>query len=576
MPSSSERVAIYCRVSTARQLDGYSISIQKDRGTAFAKRKGFPVDYYVEQGSGADSTRPEFNRMLDDIRRGWIGKVWVINRDRLQRSDLDEVVQIRNFFEEHGIEVWINDELLSLNSPEALLADNMKAVIAKYVRDNIRRHVKTARVKAKEQGRLHASKMYGYDLKLNTQVGKNQWVLNEKEVIGIRYMFEKYHEGVSLNAISTGLNELGIKPKMSDFWNPVKVIKVMGNPEYFGLTERTTGEMIKSQIYPAIFAAAEFTDFKRSRTKREPAARQFRYSERLLTGVMKCRECGCPFYHRSLNESYVHINYKANCKISPKNIKINVLEPLFVFSYLMVFLLPEELQTFIAEKTKERFDGLEGESRLVEITRQEIESLKRTAGGLITKLTDPAFEALADQLSAALKKVSDDIRTKEGQILLTASEREDIEDDVLRIIEQFSDEALHSFEVGSDSQRRVILKDSLSEAVMTKEKEIRIDFVNGKRFIAHIPEFRGRRPDRGNEVRQIEIDMYFREEYQISLTLDCWNFEIIDIQHHGNQEPDEFRDAHWQNLVKSMPRFLTTHRDQVFRKTPVGLANSMN
>jgi len=562
-------LAIYCRVSTSKQLEGYSIPIQTDRGTEFAKKNRLAHRVYVEQGSGADISRIEFNRMLDDIRAGLVDKIWVINRDRLQRSDLDEVVWLRNFFEEHKVQLFINDELQNLDSPEALLADNMKAVIAKYVRDNIRRHVKTARAKAKDAGRFHANTMYGYDLKLNVTTGKKEWVINEKEAIGIRYMFDRYREGVSLNSISTSLNAMGIKPKRSDLWDPVKVIKIMGNPEYFGLTENVAGHMIKSQIYPAIFPEDEFFDFKNSRVKREPAARQFRHSEKLLTGIIKCRECGSPFYLRESAKSYTHIDYKKGCKLSPKNIRIDVLEPAFLFTYLMVFLSPDELLKFMEVKHVELYAGLEDEKRLIEITESEIEGLKKQAGGVIAKMTDARFESVADQLAEALSKVSEEIKAKEKLISENPIRRGNVEADLEKMVAAFQEDALHSFEISADALRRNLLKDSLESALMTNEKKMLVRYKNQKNFVIHMPEFRGHRKDRDNEIRSLDIDMYFDKEFQLSIQFDCWNFSILSMSYppreNASEENQTFFHEQQKSMIKQTPGFLSRHKNKLLR-----------
>ena len=64
---------IYIRVSSERQVKGYSLDGQKHYLAECAERRGMTVlDTYVEEGKSGKSIegRTEFQRMLDDIQSG--------------------------------------------------------------------------------------------------------------------------------------------------------------------------------------------------------------------------------------------------------------------------------------------------------------------------------------------------------------------------------------------------------------------------------------------------------------------------------------------------------------------------
>ena len=64
---------IYIRVSSERQVKGYSLDGQKHYLAECAERRGMAVlDTYVEEGKSGKSIegRTEFQRMLDDIQSG--------------------------------------------------------------------------------------------------------------------------------------------------------------------------------------------------------------------------------------------------------------------------------------------------------------------------------------------------------------------------------------------------------------------------------------------------------------------------------------------------------------------------
>ena len=65
-----QKCYIYMRVSTAMQIEGYSLEAQKDRLTKFAQFQDMEiVREYCDAGkSGKNITgRPEFSRMLQDV-----------------------------------------------------------------------------------------------------------------------------------------------------------------------------------------------------------------------------------------------------------------------------------------------------------------------------------------------------------------------------------------------------------------------------------------------------------------------------------------------------------------------------
>lgn len=67
------KVYIYTRVSTAMQIDGYSLEAQKSRMKAFADYNGYEIaGEYEDAGKSGKSIegRASFNQMMNDIKTG--------------------------------------------------------------------------------------------------------------------------------------------------------------------------------------------------------------------------------------------------------------------------------------------------------------------------------------------------------------------------------------------------------------------------------------------------------------------------------------------------------------------------
>lgn len=98
---------IYMRVSTAMQVDGYSLEAQKDRLTKFAEfQKMDIVREYCDAGkSGKNITgRPEFSQMLRDVAddRDGVDYILVFKLSRFGRNAAD-VLNSLQYIQDFGV-----------------------------------------------------------------------------------------------------------------------------------------------------------------------------------------------------------------------------------------------------------------------------------------------------------------------------------------------------------------------------------------------------------------------------------------------------------------------------------------
>jgi site-specific DNA recombinase len=88
----SKRAAIYCRVSTSKQEDNYSLASQLENCRRFAQDKGYECSdqfTYQEVASGFTLDRPKLTNLRDALRRGQIDAVIVNSFDRWASTDKD-------------------------------------------------------------------------------------------------------------------------------------------------------------------------------------------------------------------------------------------------------------------------------------------------------------------------------------------------------------------------------------------------------------------------------------------------------------------------------------------------------
>ena len=124
MKKEKIKVYIYTRVSTAMQIDGYSLDAQKSRMKAYAEFNDYEiVGEYEDAGKSGKSIegRVEFNRMMEDIKSGKDGVSYVLvfklSRFGRNAADVLSTLQVMQDWSAHL------DRILTM-SGEQLLVGN--------------------------------------------------------------------------------------------------------------------------------------------------------------------------------------------------------------------------------------------------------------------------------------------------------------------------------------------------------------------------------------------------------------------------------------------------------------------
>lgn len=136
------RCYIYARVSTAIQVDGYSLDAQKDKLRKYAEFQDMEIvgEYSDEGHSGKNiKGRQEFMRMLNDIEDGKDGVdfVLVFKLSRFGRNAAD-VLSSLQLMQDYGVNfVCVEDGIDSSKEAGELLI-SIIAAVAEMERENIR------------------------------------------------------------------------------------------------------------------------------------------------------------------------------------------------------------------------------------------------------------------------------------------------------------------------------------------------------------------------------------------------------------------------------------------------------
>lgn len=156
--------AVYVRVSSEMQLDGHSLDSQERICLDHCARHGLSVfrTYREEAESASSNDRPEFQRMLADVKAGLITAIVFYHTWRFTRNMDDAALMGR--LERAGIRLISVTDAIDSATPSGKLQRNITLAVGQHYLDQLR--VETTRGKqerALQQGRSNASKPpFGY------------------------------------------------------------------------------------------------------------------------------------------------------------------------------------------------------------------------------------------------------------------------------------------------------------------------------------------------------------------------------------------------------------------------------
>ena len=436
------KTAIYVRLSREdeRKIASESVENQMEFLKDFVEKDSSLVltgEYVDRHVTGTKFDRPEFNRMIADIRSCKINCVVVKDLSRLGRNYLeagDYIEKIFPFFGVRFIAVTDNYDSLTSNPTEDGLVVPLKNLINEAYAKDISKKICTSFENQFKQGIFFATTAaYGY----KKDPEDPHMVLVDEDVkdIVVR-IFTEYTGGKSLNQIARDLNNDGIpapsvywqekdvihKQKYSSVWENKQIRNLLLNPIYIGDVQ-----IAKTQkcYYKGITSAIKRDDgyyvenhheaiidrdtFQRAQEMMEVKRAEYfstrgKYEgiqnnrESIFRGVLYCGHCGkkMNIYRRTVKlvngvghySTYVcRRSANNNLNDPPKNVKADDLDA------LVLKLIQQHIAVYVDAK-----------DRLKKLNRAPAASGKKAE--LQKKMTD--LEARQDKINCFIENLNED------------------------------------------------------------------------------------------------------------------------------------------------------------------------
>ena len=152
------KVYLYTRVSTAMQIDGYSLEAQKNRMKAYAEFNDYEIaGEYEDAGKSGKSIegRTEFSRMMDDIKcsKDHVSYVLVFKLSRFGRNAAD-VLSTLQVMQDFGVNLICVEDGIDSSKDAGKLMISVLSAVAEIERENIRIQTMEGRIQKAREGKM--------------------------------------------------------------------------------------------------------------------------------------------------------------------------------------------------------------------------------------------------------------------------------------------------------------------------------------------------------------------------------------------------------------------------------------
>ncbi|ATH63917.1 recombinase RecB [Staphylococcus nepalensis] len=227
-----KRIGAYIRVSTERQVEGYSVDGQITQIEQFCQFNGYDlVDIYADRGiSGKSMNRPALQRMLQDAKNGKLDCVIVYKINRLARNT-SNLLTIVEELHRQNVEFFSLSERMEVKNSTGKLLLNILASFSEFERNTILENIYTGQHQRALEGYYQGNLPLGYN---NIPDNKKELIINQHEANIVKYIFESYAKGHGYRKIANALNHKGYVTKKGNPFSISAVTYILSNPFYIG------------------------------------------------------------------------------------------------------------------------------------------------------------------------------------------------------------------------------------------------------------------------------------------------------------------------------------------------------
>jgi DNA invertase Pin-like site-specific DNA recombinase len=291
------RAAIYARISEDVENLGLGVARQEDDCRALCKRKGWRVaGAYVDNDRSAFSgkPRPEYDRLLEDVKAGAVEAIVCWHPDRLHRSPL-ELEHFVLLLEATGVMVaTVTAGDRDFTTSDGRFMARMEGVIARRESEHKSERIKSKHKQLAEGGTYVAGQKrpYGYTWIVQSNGKRSGIKVKADEAKRIKEATRRVLAGDSLYRIVADWNDKGVPTITGVPWSTRVLLQILTSGRIAGWRDRHGEPFARSDQWQAIISEDDWNQLRailldpaRQRTKRP-------HSYLLGQGQLRCGTCG--------------------------------------------------------------------------------------------------------------------------------------------------------------------------------------------------------------------------------------------------------------------------------------------
>ena len=339
MNNKSFKVAIYARLSQQDKFtkESESIKNQIELAKIYCIRNELTIkEIYIDDGyTGSNFERPNFKRMIEDIKLGKINTVITKDLSRLGRNLLGSGYYLEDFFPQHKVRyISINDNYDSFTSTNDDMIVLKNCINDLYVRECKKKT--QHQLKRRSQNTIMATGFYGYRKENNTLI------IDPTPAAIVKEIFERYTNEEKIIDIINDLNQRKVYSpgyykqlttnRKQTYINPYNwtydsIITIIHNQAYCGDAVnlknkkglRNKNTIILENKYEPIISKELFNKAQQLLKKRNKANRITPQTKK-LTGYFYYNNKTLIYnVHTNKQENY-YVNHKENISINEKHL----------------------------------------------------------------------------------------------------------------------------------------------------------------------------------------------------------------------------------------------------------------
>ena len=276
---------IYARYSCDNQTE-QSIEGQLRVCRDYAEKNDILViDTYIDRAmTGTNDNRPEFRRMIDDSKKKKFDCVLVYKLDRFSRNRYESVIH-KKTLRDNKVKLVSAMEHIP-DGPEGTMFESFLEAYNQYYSDELSQKVKRGMRETRLKGKYQGGWLpYGY-FPENGRI-----VIDESKAETVRFIYEQYDKGVSVDNIIKALDEKSVLYRGKKFQRSA-VYFILTNEKYSGVYR--FGNEVYENMFPPIISKELFASVKKIRSQNNKSGSHSVKVTYLFRNKLICGYCGSP------------------------------------------------------------------------------------------------------------------------------------------------------------------------------------------------------------------------------------------------------------------------------------------